>query len=154
MEELPNGTVLLSGGNPQIAKGDGRAPVQAYLDAMPGWKGEIGRRLDALILDEVPDVTQAVRWNSPFYGIEDNGWFLSMHCMTRVMKVTWLNGAISNRSHPRIRSIQRFDTQTSTKTTRSTTNRFATGSAKRLSCPETRHSEEVEETGEVVFTVC
>lgn len=84
--------MLLSGGNPQIAKGDGRSPVQAYLDAMPGWKGEIGRRLDALIIDEVPDVAQAARWNSPFYGIEDNGWFLSMHCMTKYVKVTWLNG--------------------------------------------------------------
>lgn len=92
MQELPDGTVLLSGGNPQIAKGDGRAPVQAYLDAMPGWKGEIGRHLDALILDEVPAVAQAVRWNSPFYGIEDHGWFLSMHCMTKYVKVTWLNG--------------------------------------------------------------
>jgi hypothetical protein len=93
MEKLPDGTVLLSGGNPQIAKGDGRDPVQAYLDAMPGWKGDVGRRLDALILDELPDVAQAVRWNSPFYGVEDNGWFLSMHCMTKYVKVTWLNGA-------------------------------------------------------------
>jgi hypothetical protein len=67
--------------------------VQAYLDAMPGWKGRIGRHLDALILDEVPDATQAVRWNSPFYGIEGNGWFFSMHCMTKYVKVTWLNGA-------------------------------------------------------------
>lgn len=92
MEKMPDATVLLSGGNPQIAKGDGRAPVQAYLDAMPGWKGIIGRRIDALILGEVPDVTQAVRWNSPFYGIKDNGWFLSMHCMTKYVKVTWLNG--------------------------------------------------------------
>ena len=70
MKKMPDGTVLLSGGNPQIAKGDGRAPVQAYLDAMPGWKGVIGRRIDALILGEVPDVIQAVRWNSPFYGRE------------------------------------------------------------------------------------
>ncbi len=93
MEEGPDGVILLSGGNPQIAKGDGREPVQAYLDAMPGWKGEIGRRLDALVVDEVPEVRQAVRWNSPFYGIDDNGWFFSMHCLTDYVKVTWLNGA-------------------------------------------------------------
>lgn len=92
MQEGPDGVILLSGGNPQIAKGDGRRPVQAYLDAMPGWKGEIGRHLDALIIAEVPTVRQAVRWNSPFYGIEGNGWFFSMHCMTKYVKVTWLNG--------------------------------------------------------------
>lgn len=92
MEKLPDGTVLLSGGNPQIAKGDGRQSVQAYLDALRGWKGEIGRHLDALVPGEVTDVTQAVRWNSPFYGIEGNGWFLSMHCMSKYVKVTWLNG--------------------------------------------------------------
>lgn len=92
MEEGPDGVILLSGGNPQIAKGDGPEPVQAYLDAMPEWKGEIGRHLDALINEEVPHVRKAVRWNSPFYGIEGNGWFFSMHCMTKYVKVTWLNG--------------------------------------------------------------
>lgn len=92
MEEGPDGVILLSGGNPQIAKGDGREPVQAYLDAMPGWKGEIGRRLDALIVEELPHALQAVRWNSPFYGIAGNGWFCSMHCMTKYVKVAWLNG--------------------------------------------------------------
>jgi hypothetical protein len=84
---------LLAGGNPQIPKGDGDEPVQAYLDAMPGWKQEIGRRLDDLIVRTVPDVRKAVRWNSPFYGIEDNGWFLSFHCFDRYVKVAWHNGS-------------------------------------------------------------
>jgi hypothetical protein len=84
---------LLSGGNPQIAKGDGHAPVQAYIAAMPGWKSEVGRRLDALIVRTVPDVQKAVKWNSPFYGIEDQGWFLSFHCMTKYMKVAFFRGA-------------------------------------------------------------
>jgi hypothetical protein len=84
---------LLSGGNPQIAKGDGDEPVQAYIAAMPGWKAEIGRRLDDLVDDVVPDVRKAVRWNSPFYGIDGSGWFLSYHCFTNYVKVTWLNGS-------------------------------------------------------------
>ena len=92
MQNGPDGVILLSGGNPQIAKGDGRDVVQAYLDAMPEWKGDIGRHLDTLTAEEVPNARQAVRWNSPFYGIEGNGWFLSMHCMTKYVKVTWLNG--------------------------------------------------------------
>lgn len=83
---------LLSGGNPQIAKGDGDAPVQAYLAAMPGWKQDVGRRLDALIVQTVPRVRKAVRWNSPFYGIEGQGWFLSFHCITRYVKVAFFNG--------------------------------------------------------------
>jgi hypothetical protein len=85
--------VLLSGGNPQIAKGDGDAPVQAYIAAMPGWKRELGERLDALITREVPHVRKAVRWNSPFYGIEGQGWFLSFHVFTRYVKVTFFRGA-------------------------------------------------------------
>ena len=84
---------LLAGGNPQIPKGDGDEPVQAYLDAMPGWKGRVGAQLDALVQRTVPDVRKAVRWNSPFYGAAGNGWFLSMHCFTRYVRVTWLNGA-------------------------------------------------------------
>ena len=83
---------LLSGGNPQIPKGDGDAPVQAYIAAMPGWKREIGRYLDSLIERNVPEVRKAVRWNSPFYGIEGRGWFLSFHCFTKYIKVTFLNG--------------------------------------------------------------
>ena len=85
--------VLLSGGNPQIAKADGDAPVQAYIAAMPGWKSDLGRRLDDLIVRTVPDVLKAVRWNSPFYGIEGQGWFASYHVFTRYVKVTFLNGA-------------------------------------------------------------
>ena len=85
--------VLLSGGNPQIAKADGDAPVQAYITAMPGWKSDVGRRLDALIVRTVPNVRKAVRWNSPWYGIEGQGWFVSYHVFTRYVKVTFLNGA-------------------------------------------------------------
>ena len=84
---------LLSGSNPQIAKADGDAPVQAYIAAMPGWKSELGRRLDALITQTVPEVRKAVRWNSPFYGVEGQGWFLSYHVFTRYVKVTFLQGA-------------------------------------------------------------
>jgi hypothetical protein len=85
--------VLLSGGNPQIAKGEGDAPVQAYIAAMPGWKRDIGRRLDALIVGTVPDVHKAVKWNSPFYGIEGEGWFLNFHCFTKYIKVAFFRGA-------------------------------------------------------------
>jgi hypothetical protein len=84
--------VLLSGGNPQIAKADGDAPVQAYIAAMPGAKRHLGKRLDALIVRNVPDVRKAVKWNSPFYGIEDQGWFLSFHVFTHYVKVTFFRG--------------------------------------------------------------
>jgi hypothetical protein len=86
---------LLSGGNPQIAKGHGDAPVQAYIAAMPGWKRDIGRRLDALIARTVPGVRKAVKWNSPFYGAGDEGqdWFLSFHCFTNYVKVAFFRGA-------------------------------------------------------------
>ena len=84
--------ILLSGGNPQIAKGDGDAPVQAYIAAMPGWKRDLGRRLDALIERAVPDVRKAVKWNSPFYGVEGNVWFLTLHCFTKYVKVTFFRG--------------------------------------------------------------
>ncbi len=84
---------LPSGGNPQIAKSDGDAPVQAYIAAMPEWKIDVGRRLDDLIARTVPDVRKAVRWNSPWYGIEGEGWFVSYHVFTRYVKVTFLNGA-------------------------------------------------------------
>ncbi|MEX2487495.1 MAG: DUF1801 domain-containing protein [Nitriliruptoraceae bacterium] len=84
---------LLSGGNPQIPKGDGNEPVQAYIAAIPGWKRDVARQLDALIERTVPDVQKAVRWNSPFYGVEDRGWFLSYHCFTKYLKVTFFRGA-------------------------------------------------------------
>ena len=85
--------VLLSGGNPQIAKGHGDGPVQAYIAAMPGWKQGVGRRLDTLIERAVPNVAKAVKWNSPLYGIEGQGWFLSYHCFTKYVKVTFFRGA-------------------------------------------------------------
>lgn len=84
---------LLSGGNPQIPKGDGDAPVQAYIAAMPGWKRDVGRRLDTLIERAVPGVRKAVKWNSPLYGVRDGGWFLSFHCFTRYVKVAFFRGA-------------------------------------------------------------
>ena len=84
---------MLSGGNPQIAKADGDAPVQAYIAAMPGWKSALGRQLDELITSTVPGVRKAVKWNSPFYGVEGKGWFLSFHVFTRKVKVTFFNGA-------------------------------------------------------------
>ena len=84
---------LLSGGNPQIPKGTGDAPVQAYIAAMPGWKSDLGRRLDALIVRTVPGVQKAVKWNSPLYGIEGQGWFLGLHVFTRYVKVIFFRGA-------------------------------------------------------------
>jgi hypothetical protein len=83
---------VLSGGNPQIAKGDGDAPVQAYIAGMPGWKRDVGRRLNALIVQTVPNVRKAVKWNSPFYGVEGRGWFLSFHCFTKYVKVAFFRG--------------------------------------------------------------
>jgi hypothetical protein len=87
------GVVLLSGGNPQIAKADGDAPVQAYIAAMPGWKRDLGKRLDALIVRNVPNVRKAVKWNSPLYGIEGQGWFLGFHVFTHYVKLTFFRGA-------------------------------------------------------------
>jgi len=83
---------LLAGGNPQIAKAAGDAPVQAYIAAMPGWKRDVGRRLDALVARTVPGVRRAVKWNSPFYGIDGQGWFLSFHCFTNYVKVAFFRG--------------------------------------------------------------
>jgi hypothetical protein len=85
--------ILLAGGNPQIAKGDGDAPVQAYIAAVPGWKRDVARRVDALIVRTVPGVHKAVKWNSPFYGIEGHGWFLNFHCFTKYIKVAFFRGA-------------------------------------------------------------
>lgn len=84
--------VLLSGGNPQIAKGDGDGPVQAYITAMPDWKQSVGRSIDKIIEREVPGVAKKVRWNTPFYGVGDNTSFVAFHCMTRYIKVTFFKG--------------------------------------------------------------
>jgi len=92
-KKAPAKPKLLSGGNPQIAKGDGDAPVQAYIAAVPGWKREIGRKLDALITRTVPGVRKAVKWNSPFYGIDGKGWFLSFHMYNNYVKVAFFQGA-------------------------------------------------------------
>lgn len=97
---------LLSGGNPQIAKADGDAPVQAYIAAMPGWKRDAGKRLDALIVRTVPKVSKAVRWNSPFYGIEGQDWFLGIHCATKYIKVAFFRG-MSLRPIPPVESKQK-----------------------------------------------
>ena len=83
---------LLSGGNPQIPKGDGDAPVQAYLDAMPGWKQDVGRQLDSLIVGAFPTVHKGVKWNSPFYGVDGDGWFLNFHCFDKYVKVAFFRG--------------------------------------------------------------
>ncbi|HVJ02103.1 MAG TPA: DUF1801 domain-containing protein [Sphingomonas sp.] len=93
MVESSKPPVLLSGGNPQIPKGYGEAPVQAYIAAMPGWKHDVGRRIDAIVSRAVPEVRKAVKWNSPFYGMEDDCWFLSFHCFDRYVKVAFFRGA-------------------------------------------------------------
>jgi hypothetical protein len=88
-----SGSKLLSGGNPQVAKGHGDAPVQAYIAAMPGWKSAVGRRLDALIEDAAPGVLKAVKWNSPLYGMEDKTWFLGVHVFAKYIKLAFFRGA-------------------------------------------------------------
>jgi len=103
--------VLLSGGNPQIAKGFGDAPVEAYIAAMPGWKRDLGRRIDALVVKTVPGVRKAVKWNSPLYGVEEGRWFLSYHCFTKYLKVTFFRGALlkpvpaGTSKHPEVRYL-------------------------------------------------
>ena len=87
---------LLAGGNPQIAKGYGDQAVQAYIAAMPGWKSEVGRRIDALITRVVPDVRKAVKWNSPLYGVEEHVYFLGVHCLTKYVKVAFVRGTSLN----------------------------------------------------------
>lgn len=97
---------LLSGGNPQIAKGYGQAPVQAFIAAMPGWKQDVGRRLDELVERTIPHVYKAVKWNTPFYGLEGEGWFLGFHCMTKYVKVAFFRGT-SLRPIPPVASKQK-----------------------------------------------
>ena len=112
--------VLLSGGNPQIAKAYGDAPVQAYIAAMPGWKRDVGRRLDALIVRTVPGVHKAVKWNSPFYGIEGQGWFLGVHCFTKYVKVAFFRGTSLRPLPPASPSKRKCAIWISTRTTSST----------------------------------
>ena len=110
-----DGPKLLSGGNPQIPKGDGDGPVQAYISAMPGWKSDLGRRLDDLIVRTVPDVQKAVKWNSPFYGVEGDGWFLNFHCFTKYVKVAFFRGSSltpeppGSSKHPEVRYLDIFE---------------------------------------------
>ena len=92
LKKNEQGVVLLSGGNPQIAKAYGNEPVQAYIAGMPGWKQAVGRRLDAIITRTIPNVYKAVKWNSPFYGFEGQGWFLGYHCMTKYIKISFFRG--------------------------------------------------------------
>lgn len=92
MSVTPPRPRLLSGGNPQIPKGEGRAPIEAYLDALPDWKAPMGRQIDALIRDVVPDAHMAVKWNTPFYGRKDEGWFAAFHCLKGYIKITFFQG--------------------------------------------------------------
>src|SRR5256885_5967049 len=126
---------LLAGGNPQIAKADGDAPVQAYIAAMPGWKSDIGRRLDVLIVRTVPGVRKAVKWNSPFYGVEGQGWFLSFHTFTNYVKVTFFCGTSLRPVPPASPSTRKCATSTSTRTTSSTSRSWRHGSGRRPLCP-------------------
>jgi hypothetical protein len=111
LEPNADGVVLLSGGNPQIPKGEGDAPVQAYIRAMPGWKRDVGRRLDVLITRTVPDVKKAVKWNSPFYGVDGRTWFACFHCFAKFIKVTFFRGQSMKpippgpSKHPRVRYL-------------------------------------------------
>ncbi|HEX5130451.1 MAG TPA: DUF1801 domain-containing protein [Usitatibacter sp.] len=103
---------LLAGGNPQIAKGDGDAPVQAYIEAIPGWKRDLASRLDKAITRAFPRVRKAVRWNSPFYGVEGGTWFLSFHCFTKYVKVTFFSGASLSPRPPgesKMKNVRHFD---------------------------------------------
>jgi len=132
----PAKPVLLSGGNPQIAKADGDAPVRAYIAAMPGWKQDVGRRLDALIVRTVPAVQKAMRWNSPFYGIEGRGWFLGLHCITKYVKVAFFKGTSLQplpRSPRRTRARATF---TSSKAILSTRNSLRVGFGKPRNNPD------------------
>lgn len=107
----PEKPKLLSGGNPQIPKGSGNAPVKAYIAAMPGWKSAVGQRMDELIGQAVPSVKKAVKWNSPFYGVEEGSWFLSYHCFTKYIKVTFFRGTSltpvpeGKSKHPEVRYL-------------------------------------------------
>jgi hypothetical protein len=115
MEKAASGPKLLSGGNPQIPKGYGEEPVQDYIDAMPGWKRPVGEQLDRLIVKAVPNVAKAVKWNSPFYGMEKDSWFLSFHCFDRYIKVAFFRGSSLkpvppfDSKHPEVRYLHIFE---------------------------------------------
>ncbi|MEA3134945.1 MAG: hypothetical protein QOG17_2791 [Gammaproteobacteria bacterium] len=126
---------LLAGGNPQIAKGDGDAPVQAYIAAMPGWKGDVGRRLDAIIVRAIPGVQKAVKWNTPFYGVEGQGWFLGFHCITKYIKVAFFRGALLRPVPPGESKSKDTRYSTFTRTIHSTKPSSLHGSNARASCP-------------------
>jgi hypothetical protein len=126
--------VLLSGGNPQIAKASGDPAVQAYIAAMPGWKREVGRRLDSLIVRTVPGVDKAVKWNSPFYGVTGQGWFLSFHTFTNYVKVTFFCGA-SLRPLPPGQSKHKDVRHLDLHKTSLTRHSWRHGSGKRPRCP-------------------
>ena len=126
---------LLAGGNPQIAKADGDAPVQAYIAAMPGWKSDVGRRLDALIVRTVPGVRKAVKWNSPFYGIEGQGWFLSFHSFTKYVKVAFFRGTSLHPVPPGESKAGKCARSTSTRTTISTRRGWRAWIGRRPPCP-------------------
>jgi hypothetical protein len=127
--KMPKGgkvPVVLSGGNPRIAKADGDAPVQAYIAAMAGWKRDMGKRLDALIVRNVPNVRKAVKWNSPLYGIEGQGWFLGLHVFTRYIKVAFFRGT-ALRPRPGPVRVRTRGISISMKATRSTRRRWGIG---------------------------
>src|SRR3984893_13287121 len=126
---------LLAGANPQIAKADGDAPVQAYIAAMPGWKRDVGRRLDALIVRTVPGVCKAVKWNSPLYGVEGQGWFLGFHCLTKYVKVAFFLGRSLRPVPPASPRTRTRATSTSTRTTSSTRSSWRVGLGRHRSCP-------------------
>ena len=115
MTEQKAKPVLLSGGNPQIAKGEGDGPVQVYIAAMPDWKHDIGCMLDRLIVEAVPEVHKAVKWNTPFYGIAGEGWFLGLHCLTKYVKVSFFQGRTSSPSRRASRSRGMSAISTSTR---------------------------------------
>ncbi len=118
---------LLAGGNPRIAKADGDAPVQAYVAAMPGWKRELAHRLDALIVRSVPKVQRAVKWNSPLYGIEGQGWFLGVHTFTHYVKLAFFRGTALRPLPPVPAKARIRATSTSAKATRSTRRNSGSG---------------------------
>lgn len=129
---------LLSGGNPQIPKGEGDEPVQAYIAAMPGWKCSLGERFDELIVRTVPTVHKAVKWNQPFYGHDGEGWFLAFRCYTNYVQLQFFRGTSLDPCRPGCQSTGRCATSTSTNTTTSTKTNSSPGSNRQATCPARR----------------